>query len=64
MYFARRSFAQPTELCELPQRRVIMAARPPESCAPVGGKQPIDEAAIAQPPEGPIDLFHRNILHG
>jgi len=64
MYFPRIGFAPLTELCELPQRRVIMAARSPESCAPIGGKEPLDVAAFAQPREGPIDLFHRNILHG
>jgi hypothetical protein len=57
-------FAQITALCELPQRRVIMAARSPESCASICGKEPLDVAAFAQPREGPIDLFHRNILHG
>ena len=57
MHFPRADFAQLTELRELPQRRVIVATRSPESCPSIGGKKPFDDAAVTQGRQGPIYLF-------
>ena len=56
-------FARLTRLCELPQRRDIMAARSSESHAAIGGKQLLDETAVAQPRKRPVHLLDRNIVN-